>query len=119
MRILLDECIPRRLKRHLVGHECRTVPEPGWSGKKNGELLRLAKGEYDVFLTLDKGLEYQQNLSDRSIGIVVVGAVSNRIEDLIEQVPECLAVLDTIEAGQVLTVPAAATTPKNRSHPGS
>jgi hypothetical protein len=107
MRILLDECIPRRLKRHLVGHDCQTVPEAGWSGKKNGELLKLAESEYDVFLTLDKGVQYQQNLSDRRIGIVVVGALSNRIEDLIEHVPACLAVFDTIKAGQVVRVPLA------------
>ena len=103
----MDECIPRRLKRHLVGHECRTVPEAGWSGKKNGELLRLAEPEYDVFLTLDKGVEYQQNLSDRRIGVVVVRAVSNRIEDLIEHVPACLATFDTIRAGEIVRVPLA------------
>ena len=79
----------------------------GWSGKKNGELLRLAELEYDVFRTLDKGIKYQQNLSDRRIGIVVVGAVSNRIEDLIEHVPACLAEFDTIQAGEVVRVPPA------------
>jgi len=85
MRILLDECIPRRLKRYL--------------------LLKLAESEYDVFLTLDKGVQYQQNLSDRKIGVVVVRALSNRIEDLTEDVPACLAVFDVIVAGQVVRIP--------------
>jgi len=85
MRILLDECIPRRLKRYL--------------------LLKLAESEYDVFLTLDKGVQYQQNLSDRKIGVVVVRALSNRIEDLTEHVPACLAVFDVIVAGQVVRIP--------------
>lgn len=56
----LDECIPRKLKAHLAEHECRTVSEAGWAGKRNGELLRLAEGSFDVFLTLDKGVQYQQ-----------------------------------------------------------
>lgn len=56
MRLLLDECIPRKLKAYLLGHECLTTPEAGWAGKKNGELLALAEGSFDVFLTLDKGL---------------------------------------------------------------
>jgi predicted nuclease of predicted toxin-antitoxin system len=105
MRILLDQCIPRSLKRHLIGYECWTVPEAGWSGKKNGELLSFAEREYDVFLTLDKGVEYQLNLSNRNIAIVIVRAVSNRIEDLIEHVPACLGVFDSVQSGQVLRVP--------------
>lgn len=104
MRILLDECLPRRLKVHLVGHECRTVPEAGWAGKRNGELLALTEGSYDVFLTLDKGIKYQQNLSGRGIAVVIIKAQSNRLEDLAEQVPACLAALKQVQAGQVILV---------------
>ena len=104
MRMLLDECLPRRLRVHLSGHECRTVPEAGWAGKKNGELLELAEDSYDVFLTLDKGIKYQQNLSGRGIAIVVVQARSNRLEDLIDRVPACLAALKQVQAGQVILV---------------
>ena len=104
MRILLDECLPRRLKVHLVGHECRTVPEAGWAGKRNGELLELAEGSYDVFLTLDKGTQYQQNLSGRGIAILILRAQSNRLEDLIDRVPACLAALEQVQAGQVILV---------------
>jgi hypothetical protein len=63
MRLLLDECLPRKLKNHLPEHECSTVPEQGWAGKKNGELLLLAeKSGFEIFLTLDRGVEYEQNL---------------------------------------------------------
>jgi predicted nuclease of predicted toxin-antitoxin system len=62
VRILLDECLPRRLKRDLVGHHARTVPEMGWASKKNGELLALAEADFDVFLTVDRNLSSQQNI---------------------------------------------------------
>ena len=88
MRILLDECIPRALKAHFVSHECRTVPEAG----------------YDVFLTLDKGMQYQQNLSGCAIAVLIVKTISNRIEDLINRVPACLTALDRIRPGQVFRV---------------
>src|ERR1044071_4537532 len=104
MRILLDECLPRRLKAHLVGHECRTVPEAGWASKRNGELLELAEGSYDVFLTLDKGIEYQQNLSGRGIAVLILRARSNRLDDLLDRVPACLAALKRVQTGQVILV---------------
>ena len=62
MRILLDECLPRRLKRDLPGHEVRTVPELGWASKQNGDLLALAEGKFDVFLTVDRNLSLQQDV---------------------------------------------------------
>lgn len=68
MCVLLDECLPRRLKRELPDHEVRTAPEMGWAGVENGELLRLASGEFDVFITVDRSLEFQQNLSDLALG---------------------------------------------------
>jgi hypothetical protein len=70
MKLLLDECLPRKFKNHLPGHECYTVPEIGWAGKKNGELLLLAeKSGFEIFLTLDQGMEYEQNLMGREIGV--------------------------------------------------
>jgi hypothetical protein len=63
VRVLLDECLPRRLKRDLVGHDVRTAPEMGWAGKSNGELLALAAGEFDAFLTVDRNLSYRQNVN--------------------------------------------------------
>jgi hypothetical protein len=75
MRVLLDECVPRKLKQHLSVHDCQTVPEIGFAGKKNGELLSLAEaGGFGVFLSLDQGIEFEQNLLGRKIGIVLVQA---------------------------------------------
>lgn len=104
MRILLDENLPRKLAAHLIGHECRTVVQCGWSGKKNGELLALADSLFDVLLTLDKNLPYQQNLNTKGIAVLIVRARSNRIQDLLPIMPECLAALAGIEPRQVVHV---------------
>ncbi len=72
MRILLDEDLPRRLGQLLVGHEASTVQRNGWSGVKNGKLLALAASRFDVFLTMDGNLEYQQNLSTLPLAVLVV-----------------------------------------------
>ena len=104
MKVLLDENLPRKLAGHLVGPECRTVVVCGWSGKKNGDLLALADAQFDVLLTLDKNLPYQQNLDTRRIGVLIVRARSNRIQDLLPVVPECLAALAAIQPRQVVRV---------------
>ena len=77
MRVLLDECVPRALRKELHGHDVKTVAEAGWAGVKNGELLQLAANEFDVFLTIDRNLEYQQNFSGVVLAVVVVHAASN------------------------------------------
>ncbi len=84
MRVLLDECAPRALKRHLApsGHACSTVQEQGWSGIRNGQLLNLAEGQFDVFITVDASLRFQQNLSGRNIAVIVIRSSSNRLEYL-------------------------------------
>jgi hypothetical protein len=105
MRILLDECMPRRLKRELPGHEVRTVPEQGWSGKKNGELLQLMQGQnFDVFLTTDQNLRYQQNLQAAGIAVLVLVAPTNRLSDLVPLMPSALAFLATIQPGDLVEV---------------
>jgi hypothetical protein len=78
MRLLLDESLPRKLKARLAPHEVRTVPETGWAGKTNGQLLRLAREEFEVFLTADQKLPNQRNLSTFNIAVIVFAAVSNR-----------------------------------------
>ena len=95
MRVLLDECVPHRLKRELVGHEVKTAPEMGWASKRNGELLALAVGHFEIFLTADRNLSYQQDLSAFDIAIVVLVAHSNRLEELRTLVPRLLEVLPT------------------------
>lgn len=106
MRILLDENLPRKLTAHLTGHQCRSVVESGWSGKRNGELLALADPLFDVLLTLDKSLPYQQSLESGRIAVLIVRARSNRIQDLLPVVPECLTAIESIQPRQVIRVGA-------------
>jgi hypothetical protein len=96
VRILLDENLPRK----LAGHECRTVVECGWSGKNNGELLVEADPLFDLLLTLDKNLPYQQHLTTKRIAMLIVRAHSSRIQDLLPILPECLAALASIHPGK-------------------
>jgi predicted nuclease of predicted toxin-antitoxin system len=109
MRVLIDECAPRALKNFLLkhGHQSRTVQEAGWSGKENGELLALAESEFDVLVTLDTNLRYQQNLAGRRIGIVVLFARSNRLIHLSPYFPACLQALEAIKPGEIVHVETA------------
>jgi hypothetical protein len=105
MRLLLDECVPRKFRNALPGHDCRTVPEEGLAGKKNGELLSLAeKSGFEVFLTLDRGLQYEQNLRGRTIAIILVHAKSSRLADLLLHSSEILRVLRSIKPGELVKV---------------
>ena len=104
MRLLLDECVPKRLKRELPGHEVRTVHEAGWAGVKNGALLRAADGLFDVLLTVDQGVQYQQNLAGLRISAVVMVAPSNDIDDLRPLLPLVVAAVVQIQPGQVIRV---------------
>lgn len=106
MKILLDECVPRPIKKALsaVGHECTTVPDAGLGGKTNGDLLRLAERQFDVFLTLDKGIRFQQDLRDYQIGVLVIRANSSRVADILPHIPECLTALRSIRAGSLVEI---------------
>ena len=106
MKVLLDECVPRQLKNHLPGHQCVTVPDAGWAGKKNGELLSLAEqAGFAVFPSLDRGVEYEQNLAGRRIRIILVRTKSSRLADLIPHAARILALVESIESGQLVHVP--------------
>ena len=102
MKILIDENLPRKLAWYLQGHDCRTVAECGWSGTKNGALLALADPLFDVLLTLDKNIPYQQDLKTVRIAVLIIRARSNRIQDLLAVIPECLATLRHLQPGQVV-----------------
>jgi hypothetical protein len=105
MRILLDECVPRPLKRQLTAYEVSTVTEMGWAGTKNGELLkRMQQAQFTILLTTDQNLRYQQNLEQAGVAVVVMVAPSNRIPDLIPLIPQVCEVLATIAPGQVIEV---------------
>src|SRR5438874_9716092 len=82
MRVLLDECVPRGLRTELPGHEVKTVAEAGWAGVKNGALLQLAANHFDVLLTVDRNLEYQQSFSALTIAVIVIDVPSNDIDVL-------------------------------------
>ena len=105
MQVLLDECVPRPLKRELPDYQVRTVVEMGWSGKKNGELLQLMSEEgFTVLLTTDRNLQYQQNLQQAGIAVVVMVASSNRLLDLIPLIPKVGNALAQITPAQVIEV---------------
>jgi len=93
MRILLDECLPRKLRLLLVGHEAITVTQAGWSGIKNGQLLTLAQEGFDVFLTIDQNMVAQQNLPEYDLAVVILEAQSNVLEALLPFVPKILELL--------------------------
>ena len=106
MRLILDECIDRRLAKEFVGYEVKTVPQMGWAGIKNGQLLALVEAEFDVFITVDRNLSFQQNLPKFNIAVVVLQASSNRLADLKPVVPNILAILTKVVKGQATVVSA-------------
>ena len=106
MRILRDESLPRKLALELTGHETQTVQRRGWAGLKNGALLRTSSQEFQVLLTGDQNLEFQQNPAALPISVIILVAVDNRIETLRPLVPRVLEVLQNIRPGQLVRVGA-------------
>jgi hypothetical protein len=104
MRVLLDECVPRALRNDISGHEVKTVAEMGWAGVKNGELMRLAATQFDVLLTVDRNLEYQQSFATLSLAVVVVHAPSNDIAVLRQLMPAVVAALPNARLGAVTQI---------------
>lgn len=99
MRVFIDECVDWRLSRDIVGQETKTARQMGWSTIKNGELLALAAEEFDVFVTVDRNLSFQQNLPAFAIAVIVLRASSNRLADLKPLVPELLACIPSAKKG--------------------
>lgn len=106
MKVLLDECIDRRLSREFVDYEIKTVPQMGWAGIKDGELLALAAAEFDVFITVDRNLSFQQNIPQFDIAVVVLQSPSNRLADLKPLAPKILAILGEVTKGQATLISA-------------
>lgn len=106
MRVLLDENLPHDLASLLTGHEVTTVQSRGWAGVTNGDLLRLAAGNIDAFLTMDRNLEHQQTFTSLSFGIGLLRAKSNRIQDLQPLVGDILLALGKLEAGHLVRIGA-------------
>lgn len=104
MKVLLDECVDRRLAWEIVGHDVKTVPDVGWAALKNGDLLARAEQEFDAFVTVDRNLPFQQDLSRFSVAVIVLRAPSNRLSDLRGLMPQLLAVLPVAKRGEVTWV---------------
>ncbi len=97
--------LPRNLCKHLFGRECQTVPQAGLAGQANGELLaRAERSGWQVLLTMDQGMPYQQNLVGRSISLAIIPAPSNRLPDLLPHVPALLAALPSLKPGEVIQI---------------
>jgi hypothetical protein len=103
MKILLDECTPRTVKKRLPERDISTVQEMGWSGIKNGELLTAMEGWFDVFITTDKNLRHQQNLANRSLAVLLLP--SNQVPIVEMLIPVIEAVLNNIQAGEFVEIP--------------
>jgi predicted nuclease of predicted toxin-antitoxin system len=104
VRVLLDECIDWRLTRYIVGHEVKTAQQKGWTTIKNGELLLLASQSFDVFVTVDRNLSFQQNLSGLPISVIALAAKTNRLADLVPRVPALLAAIESAKAGTATVI---------------
>ena len=104
MRIVLDECVDRRLARDLIGHDVRTARDMGWTTIVNGRLLALAAEQFDVFVTVDRNLSFQQNLIAFSIAVVVLRAKTNRLADLRPLVPKLLETVAIARSGTATIV---------------
>jgi hypothetical protein len=108
MRLLLDESVPAKFRRSLPSHHVRTVVEMGWSGVKNGKLLALAASDFDVFVTVDKSLPYQQNISALPLALVVLDAASNELSYLLPLVPALERALASLKPRTYVHVAAGA-----------
>ena len=107
MRVLLDEQIDWRLKPLFdPPFDVMTVHDRGWDGVKNGKLLRAAQAEFDAFVSMDRGIPHQQNISALTLGIVILRAPSNRRADLAPLIPQVNEILKNIGPGEVIYVPA-------------
>lgn len=104
MNVLLDECIDRRFAQLLSGHNVKTVPQAGWAGIQNGDLMRRAENTFDVFITVDRNLSYQQDLSKVQIPVLVLRAVSNRFVDLEPFAEKVLEELSRATAGKAIII---------------
>lgn len=105
MKILLDECVPKDLCKSLAGYECRAARAAGFGGKKNGELLDSAeRAGFDVLITVDQSIPYQQGLGRRKLAIVIIHARSNKLEMVLSHLPACVDALRSVKRGRVMHV---------------
>lgn len=102
MKILFDACCPRPLRKHLPGHEVTTAQEMGWRELRNGDLLAQAQLFFDLIISNDSNIEYQQRLPDFDIGLIVLRSVTGRVPELLTLIPDCLQAIQEIQKGECL-----------------
>lgn len=105
--MLLDECVPKRVLSEFPDHDVSTIEQAGLKGLKNGRLLNAASGSFDVLITVDKNIQYQQNLSKLPVAVVLLMVRSNRYESIVPLVPLALKRLATIRVGEMITIDPA------------
>ena len=105
MRILLDECVNTGIKRVFSGHEVKTVPEAGWSGIKNGKLLALIAENFDLFLTVDQNIRFQQNLKAVPFAILIVSIPNNMLGSYLPLFDQIRQTAEKLKPGEIRTVP--------------
>lgn len=116
MRVLLDNCVPWRLAERIHGHDVASVIDLGWAGLTNGRLLDAMTGQFDVLVTVDKSMPFQQRLDDRPLALVVLRALSNRLPDLLPLVPALLQVLNEVKSGDVREITEEGPLPNPKLH---
>src|SRR5216684_7908232 len=104
MKLLLDECTPRRIRREFVGHDVHTVEDAGFKGLENGDLLKAASGTYEVLITVDRNLPYQQNIAGLNIAILILAAKRNSYVRLKPLLPRALSALETMKVADVIRI---------------
>lgn len=104
MKVLLDECVDRRLAREITGHQVQTVPQVCWVGKRNGELLGLAAAHFDVFITVDRNLQKQHDIAQYDLAVIILIAKSNRLADLRPLNPALLVALSNVKSGRAIEI---------------
>jgi hypothetical protein len=103
--VLIDESLPKPIRRDLAGHRAFTVQQQGWSKTKNGALLRVAESAgFEAFLTADQNLQYQQNLGESKLRIIIFAAVSNRLEHIRPLLPEAIEALREMVPGELRVI---------------
>ena len=101
MRVFIDECIDWRLSRDIVGHDVKSAHQMGWSGIKNGVLLALVSGKFDVFVTVDRNLAFQNVVTNLPFAVIVLYAHTNRLDDLRPLMPELMRVMEQLTPGEL------------------
>jgi len=105
MKVLLDECLPKRLKFLLIGFDVKTVTELGWNSLRNGELMKVAiENKFEVLLTIDKNLEFQHNLKSYNITIAVFDVPKSKIEFLTPLIPKFVEKIEKFEKGKAYRI---------------